>query len=107
MVVRGPVSEAVRERLEANRQLLDAPPAPSDESRSTSAKAIVTRFAGRAFRRPATPREIKRLVELYQLAAERGESFERAIQVAFTSALVSPQFLFLVEPESNREDRRL
>lgn len=107
MVVRGPVGDTVLERLEANRQILNLPPAPADESRMESAQAILTKFAGRAFRRPASPLEVKRLIALYQLAAERGESFERAIQVALTSVLVSPQFLFLVEPDSNRENRRL
>ena len=59
---------------------------------------MIARFAERAFRRPVTPEEVDRVVRLFRIADERGESFERAVQVALTTVLASPQFLFMIEP---------
>jgi hypothetical protein len=71
------------------------------------ARKIVARFAERAFRRPLREDELERLLRVFGLANERGESFERAIQVTLATVLVSPQFLYLVEPEEASDDRLL
>ena len=42
------------------------------------------------------------MTALYKLADDRGESFERAVQVALTSVLASPRFLYLVEPDAEK-----
>ena len=63
------------------------------------AREVVERFVDRAFRRPARAEEVDRVMAIFALAHDRGESFERAIQVALTTVLVSPRFLYLVEPE--------
>ena len=68
---------------------------------------MIARFAERAFRRPVSDEEVRRIERMFLLADERGESFERAIQVALTTVLASPQFLFLVEPDETRADRPL
>jgi hypothetical protein len=68
---------------------------------------VIHRFAERAFRRPVQPEEVERVLRIFRLAHDRGESFERATQLALTTVLASPQFLFLVEPEESREDRPL
>ena len=44
---------------------------------------------------------------MFRLADDRGESFERSIQLALTTVLASPRFLFLVEPEDTHQDRQL
>ena len=66
--------------------------------------AVVSRFASRAFRRPATNSEVERLVKLASQVREDGGSFEAAIQVAMQAILISPHFLFKVE-QSTPEDR--
>ena len=53
------------------------------------------------------PDEVERVLRIFRLAHDRGESYERAVQLALTTVLASPQFLFLVEPEETREDRPL
>ena len=68
---------------------------------------MIARFAERAFRRPVQPDEVERVLKIFRLAHDRGESYERAVQVALTTVLASPKFLFLVEPEEAREDRPL
>ena len=58
------------------------------------ARAIITRFATHAFRRPATSDEVDRLVKFVDLAQKQGDNFERGVQLALQAVLVSPHFLF-------------
>lgn len=58
---------------------------------------VLGRFASRAFRRPATPEEVKRLVQLAARVRADSGRFEEGIQVAIQAVLVSPHFLFKVE----------
>jgi hypothetical protein len=48
----------------------------------------------RAYRRPPTAEEIDRLADLAGAARQRGDSFERAMQLVLQATLCSPQFLF-------------
>lgn len=62
---------------------------------------VIQRFASRAFRRPATKPEIRKLTRLAAQVRDEGGSYEEAIQVAMQAVLVSPHFLFKVErPQS-------
>ena len=65
--------------------------------RREAARAIVTQFARRAFRRPVTSEEVERLLRLYDRADHEGERFENCIRLALCRVLVSPHFLFRVE----------
>ena len=60
-------------------------------------RKIVANFASRAYRRPATPGEIDKLVTLVGLAQKHGDSFQEGIALALEAAMVSPQFLFRIE----------
>ncbi|MGE3315670.1 MAG: DUF1592 domain-containing protein [Planctomycetaceae bacterium] len=70
---------------------------PADEC----AKEILTKFAGRAYRRPVTDEELAPLLKLVQLGMESGESFDGAIQLAVQAVLVSPNFLFRIERDND------
>jgi Protein of unknown function (DUF1592)/Protein of unknown function (DUF1588)/Protein of unknown function (DUF1587)/Protein of unknown function (DUF1585)/Protein of unknown function (DUF1595)/Planctomycete cytochrome C len=107
MVVRGPVTSQADTLPESHRKILFSTPDFGDSSRLDCARQVITKFAERAFRRPVLPDEAERLLEIFRLAHDRGESFERAVQVALTTVLASPQFLFLVEPEETVQDRPL
>ncbi|WP_430454272.1 DUF1592 domain-containing protein [Rhodopirellula europaea] len=61
------------------------------------AKAVLGRFASRAYRRPIGQSELTRLVGLASQVHENGGSFEESMQVAMQAVLVSPYFLFRVE----------
>jgi mono/diheme cytochrome c family protein len=61
------------------------------------ARQILTRFATRAYRRPATPAEVERLLTLVDAAQARGDRWEAGVQTALEAVLVSPKFLFRVE----------
>jgi hypothetical protein len=60
-------------------------------------------FAQRAFRRPVREEEVDRYLSLFDRALSRGDSFEAALRLALKGILVSPHFLFLVEPEPKDE----
>ncbi len=107
MVVRGPVPIEAGPLPESHRRILFCNPGDGDQSRLDCARQVIARFLERAFRRPVLPDEIDRVLEIFRLAHDRGESYERAVQVALTTALASPKFLFLVEPEESKEDRPL
>lgn len=66
------------------------------------AEEILSRFVGRAFRRPPEPETIERLVNLAQdVAGQPGRTFDAGIARAVTAVLASPRFLFreeIVEP---------
>ena len=107
MVVRGPVPEKMEALPDSHRRILFRTPEFGDQSRIDCAREVIAKFAERAFRRPVLPVEVERVLEVFRLALDRGESFERGVQLALTSVLASPQFLFLVEPEDTSQDRPL
>ena len=68
---------------------------------------IVTRFAGRAFRRPPRAEEIERLVKLVESEMNSGEKFEPAVKTALLATLCAKDFLYLVEGSADHLDMRL
>jgi hypothetical protein len=60
--------------------------------------ASVKRLLDRAFRRPASFAEVKAILRVVDGAAPRGASFEQRLRIAIAAALVSPRFLFRLEP---------
>lgn len=107
MVVRGPLTFVEQVFPPATQPVALVSLLQGDTARAEQGKEIVSRFASAAFRRPATPMEIDRLMELFKQAQDQGESFESAVQVALSAALVSPKFFYLVEPELESQDRSL
>ncbi len=59
-----------------------------------SARAIITDFARRAFRRPVNGIEVARFMWIYAQTQKKGGNFEQGLQTALTAVLVSPHFLF-------------
>jgi hypothetical protein len=107
MVVRGPVPLEAANLPESHRSIFFSTPEYGDQSRLDCARRVIARFAERAFRRPVPPDEVERVLQIFRLADGRGESYERGVQLALTTVLASPQFLFLVEPEKAQADRPL
>ena len=58
---------------------------------------IVTRFAERAFRRPAQPGEVERLAGFVDAELKGGKTFENAVRSGLLAILCSKDFLYLVE----------
>ncbi len=78
---------------------------PDDRnSLEEAAKSNITHLAGRAFRRPVQPHDVEPFTGLVTAAVDRGQSFERAMQLGLQAILVSPRFLFRVETPIHPDD---
>ena len=65
---------------------------------------IVTNLAHHAYRRPPTKAEVASLMKFVAMAKQQGQSTEQGIQLALTTMLVSPEFLFRVERDPKPTD---
>ena len=68
-----------------------------DVGEDAATRRVMSRFASRAFRRPAVGSEIDRLATLAAEVRDDGGTFDESIQVAMSAVLCSPHFLFKVE----------
>ena len=77
------------------------------ELRETNEQAYVAevmrRFLQRAFRRPATDEEVVRFVSFYNGIRPEFPSFEEAMKETLAMALISPPFLYLLEPAQDKK----
>jgi hypothetical protein len=73
------------------------------EPRAAAAK-VLTRFASRAFRRPADAAEIDRYLKLFDKSLKEGETWEAGVRMGILGMLVSPKFLFRVESDGEPEN---
>lgn len=79
---------------------------PKDEV--AYAEEVLRRFMGRAYRRPATDEELAEPLQLFKDIRSRYDSFTESIKQSLAMVLISPQFLYLVEPsDENRGARSL
>jgi hypothetical protein len=69
----------------------------------TAAQQSLSRFARRAFRRPIADDELARLMTLFDRAQARGDAYLPSLKFALKAILISPHFLFLIEPEPEAE----
>jgi hypothetical protein len=60
------------------------------------AKKILSTLARRAYRRPATDKDVRTLLSVYEVGRSEGD-FEAGIQAALERILAGPEFLFRVE----------
>ncbi len=67
------------------------------------AREIFQRLLPRAYRRPVSGDEVKRVVDVVGKEMQRGESFEEAVKAGLIVVLCSPSFLHLVEPDDANE----
>jgi hypothetical protein len=61
-------------------------------------------FATRAYRRPATDDEVRRLARFIAIARNQGDAPDVGVKLALQAALVSPNFLFRVERDPPGKD---
>src|SRR4030095_15358907 len=72
------------------------PTSPQQEDRA--ARQILTALLKRAYRRPVTDTDLRTSLALYQKGRADG-SFDAGIEMALAGVLVSPNFLFRLEPD--------
>jgi hypothetical protein len=86
------------EAAKARARILIAEPKPGTSARE-AARTNVTAFASRAFRRPVADDEVERILSMFDRGWERGDGFIPSLRMGLKAVLVSPNFLFLAEPE--------
>jgi hypothetical protein len=100
-----PPADATPPPLPASHQrIFCCQPAPTNKV--DCARQILATFARRAYRRPVSDDEVGRLLTLFALAQQGGESFEGAVKVALQAVLVSPHFLFRGELQPEPDNPR-
>jgi|694.fasta_scaffold71848_2 hypothetical protein len=75
--------------------LFDSP--LKSENLNDYVRAVLERFMGEAYRRPATKEEVDEKFSLYMAAAKGKTSFIEKMKVPLTAVLASPDFLYLAE----------
>lgn len=83
----------------ARQQLLLNNDSPRKKDARDHARNILTRFERLAYRRPAETSETDHALAMFDRVYDRGDGFVPAIRLALKSVLISPNFLFLAEPE--------
>jgi hypothetical protein len=69
-------------------------------------RKVIAAFARRAFRRPVADAELAPYLKLAGDARRQGRSFNDSVAVALQAVLVSPDFLFRIEPEDSAPKSR-
>jgi len=86
----------------SHRAIHDVPGADAADPEDR-ARAILTAFAGRAFRRPVTGAEVEAAVRVWRAARAAGAGFDGALRDGLLAVLAAPQFSFLVESSAGPE----
>ncbi|MBT6959167.1 MAG: DUF1592 domain-containing protein [Opitutae bacterium] len=68
------------------------------------AREILSPFASRAFRRPASKNELDRLMLLFRMGQKDKLGFEKSVALAIKAILVSPSFLFRGEVQPSPDN---
>ncbi len=97
------IVEEVWKNKEAKDKIYFRQPKRKTDYRA-AARAMLSKFARRAFRRPMTTSEYTNLYKLITLALKEEDDFELGIKLALQAILSSPHFLFRVEIDSKPDD---
>ena len=95
MVFIGPFPSNVEK--ESRRRVLVCNP----ESGRACVERIISTLARRAYRRPVTSADTASLMKFVDMAKADGRSTEQSLQLAIQAMLVSPNFLFRIEHDTN------
>lgn len=63
-------------------------------------REVLERFMTRAWRRPPEPADVDRYIDFYNSQAEAFPEFQERMQETLAMVLISPEFLYLMEPDS-------
>jgi len=71
-----------------------------------AAHDILRAFLPRAFRRPVTEEDITEYLALFREARKQHQEFDNAILFTLRAVLVSPKFIYLIEPSNTTPEAR-
>ena len=90
----------------ARMQVQNIAPCSDAAGNEMCARTFVTNFASRAYRRPATPREVDALLKVYRAGAD-GATYADGIQVVVQAVIESPGFLYVTELGAQLSDHEI
>jgi hypothetical protein len=94
------INEALK--TDEGKKRILGPPLPEGTSRRVRGEAtrtLLRNFASKAYRRPATDQEVRRLQALVETAVQNGDTPTEGVKLALQAVLVSPHFLFRIETD--------
>ncbi len=106
VLLEGPLGDASREHPKRYSFFFHRESPPIDlAGKREYAFEVISRFATRAYRRPASANSCQRLVSIAEsIYQQPGMSFEAGIEKAMMAILASPQFLFRVEEDETLDE---
>ena len=93
--ITGPYQAASSGKTPSRKRIFIARPSDRYDTESAGLQILST-LARRAYRRPVTDADLERPMQFFRQANRRG-GFEAGIEMALSSILVNPQFLFRIE----------
>ena len=114
LIIGGPFNPTGRGTTASRAKIFVCRPATVKEE-SACARQILSNLARRAFRRPVSTADVQPLLAFYEkgrglglpaVALAKAGDFESGIQKALEALLVAPEFLFRIEQDPPRAERR-
>jgi len=96
VALRGPLQFGQAKLAPAHEALLKTRPGEGI-SETQAAEKILHAIGDRAFRRPLKGEELQDLLRFFETRRTAGDDFERAVELAVQTLLVSPKFLFRLD----------
>jgi hypothetical protein len=93
--------EAPPEKRALHYRLFGMEPGEAPLEPRRAAQRLLAAFVRKAYRRPVDAGEVDRFLAMYDRAAERGDPYEERVKLALKAVLVSPRFLFRIEPRNS------
>jgi hypothetical protein len=80
---------------------------PCDLADASCVRVVLSTFGERAFRRPVAEADLAPYLGLVDLARKQGDSVDVGVQLAIKAMLVSPLFLYRIEPDPPQDTTRV
>jgi hypothetical protein len=93
------ISDQAVQGKDKDRLIFTAKPEGAKKPRD-AAREVLTRLVGRAFRRAPFPDEVEKFLKLFDVGEKQEAGFEPAMKLPIRGLLISPHFLFRVEPSA-------
>jgi hypothetical protein len=101
--IRGPYDPIAAPLPESYARVFRCGHAPGHHTLSC-ARSNLADLARRAYRRPITSNEVDGLVQFVKSAQQQSDTIDQGMQLALEAILVSPRFLFRIEPGDQLDD---
>jgi len=95
--------DALPESARATLQTLNERIAMQEEADARKAHSILAEFSGALWRRPASEKELTRLLALYHRERRSGSAFDPAVKTALSAAMLAPHFLYRWQANDDQE----